>query len=43
MIQLVDSHAHLKLAQFDADRDAVVERARTADVGFDPDARRGWR
>lgn len=29
---IVDSHAHLQHAQFDADRDAVVERARAAGI-----------
>ncbi|MCX7681428.1 MAG: TatD family hydrolase [Anaerolineae bacterium] len=29
---LVDSHAHLSFAQFDADRDAVIRRAREAGV-----------
>jgi len=29
-INIVDSHAHLNFSQFDADRDAVVERAREA-------------
>jgi TatD DNase family protein len=29
-MQLIDSHAHLDFSQFDADRDAVVERARGA-------------
>jgi TatD DNase family protein len=29
-INLVDSHAHLDFSQFDADRDAVIERARGA-------------
>ena len=30
---LTDCHAHLCVAEFDADRDAVLERARTAGVG----------
>jgi TatD DNase family protein len=29
---LIDSHAHLDMPQFDADRDSVLERARAADV-----------
>lgn len=29
-MQLIDSHAHLDFSQFDADRDAVIERARGA-------------
>lgn len=32
MTMLVDSHAHLDMPQFDADRDAVMARARVADV-----------
>jgi TatD DNase family protein len=32
MITLVDSHAHLDMPQFDADRDAVIARARQAGV-----------
>ncbi len=32
VIRLIDSHAHLGLAQFDADRTAVLERARAAGV-----------
>jgi TatD DNase family protein len=34
MIQFLDSHAHLDDAQFDADRDAVIERARVAGVKY---------
>ena len=29
---LIDSHAHLEMPQFDADREAVLERARAAGV-----------
>ncbi len=41
VIRLIDSHAHLGLAQFDADRTVVLERARAAgvvrivEVGYD--------
>jgi TatD DNase family protein len=31
-LQIVDSHAHLEFAQFDADRQAMLERARAAGV-----------
>ena len=31
---LIDSHAHLEMPQFDADREAVLERAQAADVGM---------
>src|SRR5438105_13183178 len=31
---LIDSHAHLEMPQFDADREAVLERARAAGVGM---------
>jgi len=31
-LQIVDSHAHLEFSQFDADRDAMLERARAAGV-----------
>jgi TatD DNase family protein len=31
-LELVDSHAHLDMAEFDADRDAMLERARGAGV-----------
>lgn len=32
MIELVDSHSHVDVAEFDTDRDAVVARARSAGV-----------
>ena len=31
-LRLFDSHAHVQLSQFDGDRDAMLERARAADV-----------
>jgi TatD DNase family protein len=31
-LELVDSHAHLEFPQFDADRDAMLERARAAGI-----------
>lgn len=31
---LIDSHTHLEMEDFDGDRDAVVERARQAGVGY---------
>ncbi len=34
MLQLADSHVHLDDASFDADRDAVIERARAAGIGL---------
>ncbi len=34
MTQLTDSHAHLDDAQFDADREAVIDRARAAGVKY---------
>ncbi len=43
----IDSHAHIQLNQFDADREAMIERARQAGVhailaiGFDPETSRG--
>ena len=32
MLTLIDSHAHLDFPQFDADREAVIGRAREAGV-----------
>ena len=32
-VHLIDSHSHIDVASFDADRDAVLERARAAGVG----------
>jgi len=32
VLTLIDSHAHLDFPQFDADRDAVIGRAREAGV-----------
>src|SRR5215469_751614 len=34
MLQLADSHVHLDDASFDADRNAVIERARAAGIGL---------
>ena len=31
-MEIIDSHAHLEFAQFDDDRDAMLERARAAGV-----------
>ena len=31
-MQIIDSHAHLEFAQFDEDREAMLERARAAGV-----------
>lgn len=32
-LSLIDTHAHVHDPQFDADRDAVVRRAREAQIG----------
>src|SRR5258708_22272560 len=32
-MDLIDSHAHVDVSEFDADRDAMLQRARTAGVG----------
>ncbi|HWQ13841.1 MAG TPA: TatD family hydrolase [Roseiflexaceae bacterium] len=45
-IRLIDTHAHLATAQFDADREAALERARAAgvarvlEIGYDLDSSR---
>ena len=31
-MEIIDSHAHLEVPQFDEDRDAMLERARAAGV-----------
>lgn len=33
LVDLIDSHAHIDVAEFDADREAMLERARAAGVG----------
>jgi TatD DNase family protein len=33
-LELVDSHAHIDMSEFDADRDAMLQRAREAGVGM---------
>ena len=33
-MELVDSHAHIDFPQFDSDREAMLERARTAGISM---------
>lgn len=45
MVELVDSHSHIDVAEFDGDRDAVLARARAAGVGVQivpAISRSGW-
>jgi len=41
-LHIIDSHAHLEFAQFDADRETMLDRARAAGVETILAIGRGW-